>query len=899
MALELNVNGEIHQVDVDPDTPLLYVLRNDLGLKGAKFTCGLGQCGTCNIIIDNRAVPSCRIAAGSVQGREIVTIEGLGTPEELHPLQEAFVEEQAVQCGLCVPGIIMTAKALLDRNPHPTDDDIRKGMGVNLCRCGIYDRVLRAIRRAAGETTGLSADHQTVSTAPLSSSDPRRTPLTDARSGSLERTPDMDDWIRINPDATITILTGKVELGQDIRTSLAMIASEELDVSLDRVRVVTEDTGVTPNEGFTGSSISLETSGNAIRNAAAEARQVLVSLAAEKMQTPRERLTVSDGTVTDNVSGQSVTYWGLLAGKRFDRKVQGGRPLKTPAAYQTVGRSAKRLDLVEKVTGRYCFVHDMDLPGMVHGRVVRPPVDGAELVSVDTAPVEKMPGIIEVFRDGSFLAVLAERKESAVKGRKVLEKSATWEAKDIVPTPESLHDYMLGQQDQPFLVVKGTPNDDPIPPIQAPPDATDTLRATYTRPYHMHASIAPPAAVGQFVDGKLTVWSHTQGAYGLRSELSKVLELPREDIHVTHVDGAGSFGHNGANDAAFDAALLARALPGRPVSVKWSREDENRFEPYGPATVVKMQASLNGTREIVDWNHDVYGYSHVTLSGVSKDNSSLLGSWSLSQPRQRPRSLPIKAYHVGIHRNADPLYAFPKRRIVKHFLPDSPFRTAALRGLGTYANVFAIESFMDELAHGADIDPVELRLRYLVDKRARSVLEAVLEKGGWRAGEDMDTGDGRGWGVALSQYKNLQCYTATFVVLTVDEDAGRVILEKAVLAADVGQIVNPESVSSQLEGTFTQAASWTLKEQVTFDTHGITSVDWRSYPIFRFADTPTIETVLIDRPGAPYLGLGEGASGPVPAAIANGIFRAAGIRMRQVPFSPERIKAALAARFPA
>jgi len=736
-------------------------------------------------------------------------------------------------------------------------------------------------------------DRETIVKVPTPGAEPEMSLQTDPAAGSLRRTPGLDSWLRINTDGTVTIYTGKVELGQDIRTSVAMIAAEELDVSLERIRVVTEDTARTPNEGFTGSSLSLETSGNAIRNASSEARQILLSEFSKRMEAPLERLAVSDGTITDSVSGHSVTYWDLFGGKRFEREVQGIGQLRSPTDYAIVGHPVKRLDILEKVTGSYCFVQDMDLPEMVHGRVVRPPNTGARLVTVDDGPVGQMPGVIAVVRDGSFLAAIAEREEQAVEAREALGKTAVWKSNAAFPTHETLHDHMLGQQDQAFLVVKGTPVDDPIPPIESPSDADHTLAATYTRPYHMHASIGQSAAVAHLVNGKLTVWSHTQGAYGLRGELARVLGMATDDVHVIHVDNAGSFGHNGANDAALDAALLARALPGRPVSLKWSRRDENTYEPYAPATVIKMQASLNSNHEVIDWNHDVWGYTHVNLSGMAKDNSPLLGAWHLAQPFKPSRSLPIKAYHVGIHRNADPIYTFPRRRIVKHFLPDSPFRTSSLRGLGSYANVFALESFMDELAHEAGIDPVELRLRYLADGRARAVFEAALEKGGWHDGRGPETDGDRGWGAALSQYKNLQCYTATLVVLSVDKTNGKVSLERAVLAADVGQTVNPESARSQLEGSFIMAASWTLKEQVTFDRHGITSTDWRSYPILRFPDAPRIETVLINRPGMPYLGLGEGATGPVPAAIANAIFRAAGVRMRRLPFTPGRVKAAL------
>jgi len=884
--ITLKINGHLHRVHVEPDTPLLYVLRNDLGLKGAKFACGLEQCGACNIIVDGQAVPSCRISVESVQGQDITTIEGLGTAEDLHPLQKAFIEEQATQCGFCVSGMILTAKALLDRNPHPTDAEIQGEMSANLCRCGVYDRIFRAIKRAAGQPVmsptceiggGKDRDFQAESESPIP---------THVLPKILTETPDLDSWVRINADGTITLFTGKVELGQDIRTSVAMIGADELDVSLERIRVVMGDTAQTPSESYTAGSMSLETTGNAIRYATAEVRQMALLAAQEALDVPVELFTVNDGTIIESSTGRSVTYWDLFGGKKFECQVTAGSQPKRPEAYRIVGRSPGRLDLPAKVTGSAFFIHDFDLPDMAHGRVVRPPNFGAALLSVDEDAVAQMPGILQVVRDGSFLAVIAEREEQAVRAMEALRKTATWKPGPALPPQETLFDHLLGQPDQPFLLVDGTPVDDPIPPIESPAGAAHTLTATYCRPYHMHASLGPSAAVARLIEGKLTVWTHNQGVYPLRGAIAHVLGMPEDQIRVIHMDGPGCFGHNGADDAALDAALLARTLPGRPVSLKWMRKDENTWEPYGPATVIKMQASLNRDGGVIDWNHDVWGYTHIGRPRPSGEASALLASWYLAEPFPPVQSTPNKSAVGGIHRNADPLYTFPRRRIVKHFLPDSPLRVSALRGLGSYANVFAVESFMDELAHAAGADPVEFRLRNLGDERARAVIEAAEEKAGRRP-------DGLGRGIGFARYKNRQSYVAAVVDLSVNRTNGRIRLERAVIAADVGQIVNPDGVSSQLEGVFTQSASWTLKEQVVFDQQGITSVDWSSYPILRFDDTPVIETVLLNRPGHPYLGLGEGAQGPVPAAIANGVFDAVGIRLRKVPFTPERVKAAL------
>jgi len=891
--IDLKVNGRTHRVDVDPDTPLLYVLRNDLGLKAAKFACGLEQCGACKVIIDGEAVPSCRLSVRSVQGREVTTLEGLGTRENLHPLQQAFIDEQAIQCGYCVPGMIISAKVLLDRNPNPTDAEINAQMSDNLCRCGVYDRIRRAIKRAAGIPEDASSWKKEFNSEPSPPSKDKSQTNTDGLAGSLMHTPDLDSWVRINSDETITIFTGKVELGQHIKTALTMIAAEELNVSLERIRLVTGDTAQTPNEWYTAGSMSMETSGNAIRNAAAEVKQILLSKAQEKLEAPLENLTVEDGNIVDPTTGRSITYGDLFGGKTFEEKVMEVGYLKTPEDYEIVGQPLLRDDLVAKVIGEPCFVHDMDLQDMVYGRVVRPPNYGAKLVSIDEAAVLQMPGVIKLIRDGSFLAVITEREEQAIQAMKRLKDTSKWESDTSLPSQGSLFDHMKRQPHEAYLIVNGMTVEDPPPPIETPPDEAHTLAATYFRPYHMHASLGPSASVAQLIDGKMTVWSHSQGPFPLRSAIAQVLGINRDDIRVIHMDGPGCYGHNGADDAGMDAALLAREVPGRPVSLKWMRDDENAWEPYGPAMIMETQASLDKNGNVIDWNFDVWSCAASGRPRPDREGgSALLAAWHLEKPFKKLSQPPSKAPQLGSSRNSEPLYTFPKQRTVNHFLPHSPLRASSHRGLGSYANVFAIESFMDELAHAAGADPVEFRLRHLTDERARAVIEAAAKKSGWGT-EKGPKGNTRGRGIGFIKYKNNASYVAVIIDLSINRSGGQIYLEKAVVACDAGQIVNPDGVSNQLEGAFLQSASWTLKEQVCFDQQGIISLDWHSYPILRFRDAPKIDIVLINRPGQPYMGVGEGAMGPIPAAIANAVFDAVGIRLRQVPFTPQRVKEAM------
>ena len=710
-------------------------------------------------------------------------------------------------------------------------------------------------------------------------------------SPSLARNPELDAWVRVDPDGTITLFTGKVELGQGVKTAIARIGAEELDVSLERIRVQTADTDHGLNELFTAGSGSMEESGNAVRQAAAEARQHLLELASRRLGVPAEGLQVQDGVVRAPDTGRRTTYWELLGGRKFGRTVSGEVEPKRPAEYRIVGKSGQRIDLTALVTGTARFVQDLTRPRMLYGRVVRPPSPAARLESVDDDRVRRLPGLVALVRDGSFLGVVAKREEQAVKAMTVLRERSRWSERETLPGMDELHTWLLAQPARSYRVIDGVPVEGPIDAIAAPYGASQTLEATYTRPYHMHASIGPSAAVAEWTDGALTVWSHSQGVFLLRGALAEALGVEEGKVRVVHVEGPGCYGHNGADDAALDAALLARSVPGRPVRLQWMREDEHAWEPYGPAMVVKVQASLDGQGRLLDWNHDVWSNSHMARPLPYGDRSALLAAWHRASPMPRQQPFPMLAYHAGIHRNADPLYAVPRRRIVKHFVESMPLRTSSTRSLGAYANVFAIESFIDELAHAAGVDPLEFRLRHLEDERARAVLMAAADRAGW-PGRRKEPG--RGMGIGFARYKNEKCYAAVVVSLRVNLDTAEIGLEHIVIAADAGQIVDPGGLANQLEGGAIQSASWTLKEQVAFDRTRVTSVDWETYPILKLSEAPEIETVLLDRPGSPFLGAGEATQGPTAGAIANAVFDAVGARLRQIPFTPDRVRAAVA-----
>jgi nicotinate dehydrogenase subunit B len=714
--------------------------------------------------------------------------------------------------------------------------------------------------------------------------------------GSLNGNRRLDAWLRINPNGTVTMFTGKVELGQGILTALTQIVSDELDVAPERLEVVSGDTARTPNEGVTSGSLSMQDSGTALRMACAEARDLLLQSAAARLGAPAGELAVSDGTVTRSGSTARTTYWELsgdaaLLGREATAKVAP----KRPAQHKLIGQSVKRRDIPAKVTGGAAYVQDIRLPGMVHARVVRPGIPRPKLVEVDIASVRSMPGVLQVVRDGSFLAVVAQREEQAIAASRALHAKAKWEPSGpMPPTGAALFSFLKTARAQTNVVSeKGSGN-------PAPAGAT-TVAAEYTKPYQAHASIGPSCAVAQFKDGKLEVWCHSQGVFPLRADMAKALRMPPANIAISHREGSGCYGHNGADDVALDAALVARAMPGVPVRMQWMREDEFSNEPLGSPMVMQMKGALENGR-IVDWQHELWGYTHSTRP-LDPDGSNLMAAWVLQDPLPPGPSRNIPQPSGGGDRNAVPLYAFPRQKVTNHLLLDQPIRTSALRTLGAYANVFAAESFMDELAGAANADPVAFRLAHMEDPRARAVIERVAQMAGWQGTPAVDTrtdrrsvgrGELRGRGIAFSKYKNLAVYCAVIAEVAVDPQSGGVKVTRAWSAADAGLVVNPDGLRNQIEGGMVQSASWTLHEAIPYDAREITSRNWQDYPILRFTEVPRLEVALINRPEERPLGVGEGSQGPMAAAIANAFAQATGRRLRDLPLTPERVKARLA-----
>jgi nicotinate dehydrogenase subunit B len=702
---------------------------------------------------------------------------------------------------------------------------------------------------------------------------------------SLRNNRKLEGWIRIEPDNSVVVFTGKAELGQGILTALAQIAAEELDVAFDKIRMVSADSTRGPDEQYTFGSQSVEQSGSAIRAAGAEARAILLAAAARRFGVTEAQLNATAGSIVAP-DGRRATYWQIASSEPelLRREIAANVAPKRPADYRIVGQSVERIDLPAKLTGQASYVQDMRLPGMIFARVVRPPRYGAKLIALDETAARSVAGVVAVIRDGNFLAVAAEREEQAIAARNALASGARWSddgtsLPDMSKLPEELRQFRSETS-----VVGTAGQSEPVP------SGARRISAEYARSYLSHGSIGPSCAVALLRDGHMTVWSHTQGAFPLRGDLTKALGMQNAEVDVIHAPGAGCYGHNGADDAALDAALVARAVPGKPVKLQWMRDDEFVWAPLGPAMTTKVEAALSSEGRIVDWSYDVWSNSHAMRPGQA-GGVNLLAAWDLKVPftKSPPPRIP-QPFGDG-DRNAVPPYELPRKEIRNHLLLDTPIRNGSFRTLGAHGNVFAIESFMDELAEAAGLDPVAFRLAHLKDPRARAVIEAAAAKAGWIPGAK---GDGqRGRGFAYSRYKTIGMYAAVVVDVNIDRKSGIVRAPKVLIAADIGTVVNPDGARNQIEGGIIQAVSVTLKEQLTFDRREITSRDWAGYPVLTFPEVPSIEVLLMHR-SEPSLGAGEGSLAPASAALANAFAHATGRRLRLLPMTPERVKAALA-----
>jgi nicotinate dehydrogenase subunit B len=693
---------------------------------------------------------------------------------------------------------------------------------------------------------------------------------------------EVDSFLAIDPKGMVTLYSGKVDLGTGVATALPQIVAEELDVPLRMIRLVQGDTQLTPDQGTTWGSLSIQVGGMQLRNAAAAAKAVLLEEAAKRLGARKEDLKVTDGVVS--AGNKRVNYGELIGNKSFALKLDHTKPAagKDPKDYKLVGTPVPRVDIPDKVTGAFTYMQDFRVPGMLHGRVVRPPAFGARLESVDEGSIKDIAGVLKIVRQGNFLGVVAQSEWGAIKGARELK--ATWSKSEMLPDPTKLWDEVRATKVAKEEVTS-TAGDAEAALRQ---DGAKVLRATYDFAIHTHGSIGPSCAVAEFKDGKLTSWSASQATHNLRKQLAKMFEMPVENVRCLYVEGSGCYGRNGHEDAAADAALLAKEA-GRPVRVQWSRADEHGWDPKGPPTLIDLRAAMDEAGSVKAWQSEFFipqqtagGFNvplvAATLAGLPADDHTAPGN---------------------IFQNSAIPYKFANVKTVCHRLEKTPFRPSWIRTPGRMQNTYANECFVDELAAAANADPLEFRLKYLdpADKRGIEVLNRVAALAKWdkrsspkrdQSGEMMT-----GRGITYCKYELARTYVAAVAEVEVRRSTGEIRVAKVFLAHDCGQIINPDGLRNQLDGNVIQTISRTLIEELKYDRAMVTSLDWESYPILRFPQVPEIVYDLIDRPNEKPWGAGEPAAAVIPSAISNAVFDAIGVRMRSVPFTPDKVKAAM------
>lgn len=720
-----------------------------------------------------------------------------------------------------------------------------------------------------------------LSSAPLSAQAPLdRVPL--PRSSVVAE--ELDSWLTIAEDGKVTVYTGRIDMGTGVETSFAQLVADELDVSFQAVKVIMGDTGLTPDQGKSTGSSNSSRGAQPLRTAAAEARQILLKLASEQLKTPIDRLAVQDGIVSVPANpSNKVTYGELIRGRRFETRLRATEPqdgrgpllegtarLKT-SNFRLVGKSIPRVDVLGKVTGTFPYVHTVRVPGMVHGRVVRPPAIGATLVRVDESSVRNIPGLIRIVSKGNFLGVVSEREEQAIAAARQLK--ATWTGGTPIPEYTEISRWLRNARQ----IKTETTN---IGDVDAAlTRAAKVLKATYEWPVQNHAMIGPSCAVADVRDGQVTVWSGSQWVQQNRRDLAQFMGVPIENVRLIWVEASGSYGRLGCDDAVADAALLSKAV-GKPVRVLWTRQDEQGWEPKSPGMVMDLSAGLETDGRVAAFELEGWSPSHSTgeignylawrLVGGNPGWDRLSGG-------------------TGEH-----AYEFENSRMTGHYVEEL-LRAIYLRAPGDIQHNFAIESFIDEMAAEVKADPLEFRLRYLKDPNTSLTLRTAAKTAGWQAHIsprklEKKSGVVTGRGVCCSSGDRQSACVAD---VEVNLGTGKVRVLKIVIALTCGRIINPDSARHQVQGALLQGVSRALLEEVKFDRTHVTNLDWNSYPILRFPDVPEIETVLIDQPETDSTGLGELATIPAPAAIANAVFNATGVRLRKVPFTPDRVKAAL------
>lgn len=690
---------------------------------------------------------------------------------------------------------------------------------------------------------------------------------------SLQANPSLDRWVGFPAPGVVRIAFGKVEYGQGALTALAQIAAEELDVAMSQVEVANAATGAVPDEGMTVGSMSVEVSGASVRAACAEVRALFVAEACRRLDCAPGQIDIRDGAFRLDGVPSGETYWTLAPTIDLAQPPSGTARWKSQDQHRLVGTSAPRLDLPAKMFGGG-FIQDIVLPGMRHARVLRQPGPSARLAFLDEAAAWKAAGDadLDILTEGSFVAFISSSEAAAARAHAAAEPTTRWDTPRDLP-PEVTEAASLKDMASTELETGA--------PVGGPSNRR-RLQAAYSRPYIAHASMSPSCGIAWFEDGRLRVWTHAQGVYPPRMHIARITGLAPESIEMEHAQGAGCYGHNGAEDAAYDAAFIASRRPGAPIRVQWRREDEFGHAPVSTAMRVEMTAELDAAGRLADWTTEIWTNLHVNRGRTLIETALPQGPPDLPPPNQ--------ATAFGGRLNAVPSYDIPAVRVKEHLVINSPVRTSSLRGLGGPVNTYAGECFLDELAQAAGKDPLAFRLEMLSEPRARAVVERIGAVCDWAARGP--GGEGQGLGLGYDRHRDHGAFVAVAARVSVDEE---VRLEHLWCVADAGLIINPDGAKNQIEGGMIMAASWALKEQVKLEGAGVASVTWEDYPILRFDEVPPVDVELIVPPGAPPQGIGEISLGPCLAAIGNAVAHALGTRLRDLPYTRDRIARALLA----
>jgi nicotinate dehydrogenase subunit B len=714
-------------------------------------------------------------------------------------------------------------------------------------------------------------------------------------SESLKAHPVLHQWLGLGAAGQVQAFSGKVDLGQGISHALRLIVAQELRLSPAQVDMVPASTHTSPDEAVTSGSLSVQHSGAALRCAAAHWRELCRAAMAQRCGVDLASVLCVNGKFSVLAKNQTTCYADLTSAEMWQSTIDTTHVQSPHAAQDTDASQAKptalRPDVASKVFGEFEYIHDRVLPNMCHGMVFRPGTLTADVIAHDMQAlvhhVQAQNGVLHVHQDGLLLGVLTETEYTLSKIVKYIEDGVTqgkfWRCHAEVPDANDLSSWLKAQTLDTTVVADITSD--------APTNVVQYLKAEFHRPYVQHASIGLCCALAQWTDDaqELEVWSHSQGIYNLRRDIALAFDTPAEHVQVSHAEGAGCYGHNGADDVAFDAAWLAQLVPGRPVRVQWTRQAELGHAPLAPAMAVEIHAGMNAEGHITEWTQTVWGQGHGTRPGRGK-TPALLGTWQTAQPQPVPMAVnAAMAVGGGSERNAQPPYDIASIKVLNHRVLNMPFRVSAMRALGAPTNVFAAESVMDELAVRASQDPLAFRLAHLrsaEQARAAAVLQKAADMAGWTATRPANKPEGWGRGLAYARYKNTGAYCAVVVELVVEE---KVKLHKLWTAVDLGHVVDADGAANQIEGGALQAASWALCEAAQLSPQGIASNIWDNYPILKFSDMPAVEVALMSQPHEPSLGAGECSSGPTCAAIANAIFDAIGVRMRAMPFTPDNL----------